>query len=109
MATYMETEKEELALKTMGVFMEEIVLTPEMKKFVEECIDEKLKEALGLVPTKKATMMGRRHLYDVWVGLLSFVTFASAYFTAASFLSFVPGVLVTLACIITLVLFMISR
>jgi hypothetical protein len=114
MATYTETEKEELAMKTMGVFMEETVLTPEMKRFIEECIDEKVKEALVLAPEKrvqriKSTIMGRRYLYDVWVGLLSFITFASVYFTAASFLSFVPGVLVTLACIITLVLFMISR
>lgn len=107
-------EEKELATRTMGVFYKETVLSPEMKQFIEECIDKKVKEVTGLVPVetfrgKKKTIIKMRVLFDIWIGLLSFITFISIYFTATSVLPLIPGLLLITACFATFLLFALAR
>ena len=78
--------EEELATKTMSVFYQETVLTPEMRRFIEECVDKKVKEVIAPVPMKvlrrkKKTLLETSCYFDIWIGLLSFLTFTSVYFT----------------------------
>lgn len=107
-------EEEKLATKTMSVFYQETVLTPEMKEFIEECIDKKVKKVIGLTPVeilrrKKKVTVQKRYFFDIWIGLLSFITWISIYFTMTSILSLVPGLLLIAGCIATLLLFALTR
>ena len=82
-------------------------MSPELKRFIEECVGEcvekRLSQIIATSPVKKA------RLYDAWIGLLSFVTLLSAYFTMILILPTVPGILLLASCIITLVLFTFTR
>jgi deoxycytidine triphosphate deaminase len=49
-----------------------------------------------------------KRVYDVWIGLLSFMTSLSAYFTISSTLPPIPGILITGASVATLILFVSS-
>ena len=86
---------------------EEAGMSPELKRFIEECVGEcvekRLSQIIATSPVKKA------RLYDAWIGLLSFVTLLSAYFTMILILPTVPGILLLASCIITLVLFTFTR
>jgi len=99
--------EEKLRVKKYGAlaYSEEIILPPEAIELIDKRINDRLKELMILEKGMKTTRERMVKLYDVWTGLLAFTTFVSAYFTATFVLPPVPGILIVIASVATLILF----
>ena len=102
--------KEKLSVRKYGAlaYSEEMILPEEAIELIDKRINDRLKELM--IPEKKIHIARERmmKLYDVWTGLLAFITFVSAYFTATLTLPPVPGILIFIASFVTLILFISS-